>query len=313
MKTVFVSDIKEGHQVQSSFQIARKELQSFKSKPGMYVSLVLRDCTGEIDARVWDDGENVFNRFQVGDVVVITGEAVSYKGQLQININTIVPEEGEILPEHYLPVTVEDRAQLLQEIHDAIDLITDPYLKELLQSFFSDAEFVAAFRAAPAAKQNHQAYLGGLLEHTVNVLRLARAVSSVYTILNSDLMIAGAILHDIGKIKEYQYDTLIDFTDEGRLLGHIILGVEMISRRMDQMASFPAELRLKLLHIVASHHGQYEWQSPKRPKVIEACALHYCDLLDSQMYQFTRAITSSENGATWSEWLRSLDRMVYLK
>ncbi|MCL5935636.1 MAG: HD domain-containing protein, partial [Firmicutes bacterium] len=183
--------------------------------------------------------------------------------------------------------------------------------------FFDDGEWLKGFCQAPAAKANHHAYLGGLLEHTLNLTRGALAAAKLYPRVDRDLLLAGAILHDIGKVEEYSRDRYIDFTDEGRLLGHIVMGVSEVDRRIRNLGGdnpFPENLRIKILHIITSHHGLYEWQSPKRPKFMEAAVIHILDMLDTVVDAFSRAVdeTSGES-LSWSSWNRSLERYIFLK
>jgi 3'-5' exoribonuclease len=191
-------------------------------------------------------------------------------------------------------------------------MITQRSLKELIKRFIAHPELGKAYRQAPAAMKIHQAYLRGLWEHSVRVAELAKGIAGHYPAINRDLVLTGALLHDLGKIEEYSFDRGIKFTTDGRLLGHIILGIELLIEEMAKIPDFPRELRSKLLHIITSHHGKYEWQSPKRPKLMEALVIHYADVMDAELYQFEQA---KENHLEdeWSPYIPSMERCIYLK
>ncbi len=311
-KEHYIAQLQEGQTVADIFQVRHKKLLSFRSKPGYFLSLSLGDRSGEITARVWEAGENIFKKLIVGDYVRAEGEVVSFQEQMQLNLRDIeVIPQTEVDVECFLPSSTQDRDQLMAEIRALIGLVQDNYCRQLLESIFGDQSVWRRFRQAPAAKKNHQAYLGGLMEHTLGMARLGVAVASNYPGVNQDLLITGVLLHDIGKIKEYQFERIIDYSDEGRLLGHIIIGVDLVSRHIDTIPSFPEVLRAKILHMLASHHGYYEWQSPKRPKFIEACILHHLDLLDVEIDKFKRAFESAAADEPWSEYRRDLARYVF--
>lgn len=310
MKGMFVEQIRAGEPVKGTFAIKRKELLSFRNKEGEYLSLVLTDRTGEVMARVWEGGREAAAAIADAAFARVSGQAVVYAGKIQLNLTEVAAvNENEVTGDDFLPVTPQDRQALLAEILAAVESIAEPYLKTLLMSFFDEPGWLQQFTCAPAGKLNHQPYIGGLLEHVTNMVRLVPALAQVYPRVDRDLLLAGVILHDIGKIQEYSCDRRIYFTDAGRLLGHIVLGIEMISERIRGIAGFPDELRLKILHMIASHHGEYEWQSPKRPKFVEACLLHHLDLMDSEVYKFAAA--EAEATGSWC-WSRNLGRHVYV-
>jgi 3'-5' exoribonuclease len=310
-KDKFVAEIREGEMVASLFQVRQKQLQSFKHKPGVFLSLSLGDRTGELAARAWENGEHLARLVEVGDVVRVEGEATSFQGKLQLNLRrlTVVTDEDLDIAD-FLPVTPQDRDALWNEIRAAVQEVTDPHCRALLERFLQSPDFRRAFYRAPAGKRNHQPYIGGLLEHTAGVVRMARAVAAAYPGVNADLLVTGAILHDVGKIQEYTFERSIDYSDAGRLLGHIVLGVEMVSREIEALPAFPPVLKLKILHMLTSHHGYYEWQSPKRPKFLEACILHHLDLLDAEIDKFKRAAASAGD-SNWSSWRPELGRFVF--
>ncbi len=197
---------------------------------------------------------------------------------------------------------------MMQKIIAVIKGIKDENLKALLKSFFRDKKWVRSFGTAPAAKKHHQPYIGGLLEHTYNMVRMVPALAEVYPV-DIDLMYTGVILHDIGKIHEYNYEVKIDFSDAGRFLGHIIIGIEEVDKKIAEIPGFPEELRLKLLHMIASHHGKAEWGSPQPPVFLEACLLHHLDLIDSEAFHFV-AQDSDSSEAKWL-WCKPLERFLF--
>ncbi|MFZ5634942.1 MAG: 3'-5' exoribonuclease YhaM family protein [Bacillota bacterium] len=318
MTRVKVTDLRSGMKLISSFIINAKRLTPYKGRPGHFLTLTLGDSTGQVEAKIWEKAEEAHSSLNIGDLLEVRGDAREYNGALQLNITSYrVCSESEFNPGDFLPSSPVDTAGMLAELRGMIDSINNLHLRALLLSFFDDGEWRRRFCAAPAAKANHQAYLGGLLEHTLNLARAAAAVVRLYPRLDRDLMLAGAILHDIGKVEEYRYDRYIDFTDGGRLLGHIVMGVSEVDRRIRGLGEdnpFPESLRLKILHIITSHHGMYEWQSPKKPKFMEAAVIHLLDMLDTVVDIFSRTLdeTTGEN-SSWSPWIRSLERYVFLK
>jgi len=315
---VRVTDLRNGMKLVSSFVVRAKRLTPYKGKPGNFLSLTLGDSSGQVEAKIWERADEAHGAFNVGDQLEIKGDVREFNGALQVYIATYrVCREDEYNPREFLPSSAEDPGRMLSDLIGMVDTIGNSHLRALLMSFFDDRDWRDRFCAAPAAKANHQAYLAGLLEHTLNVARAAAAAVELYPRMDRDLLLAGAILHDIGKVEEYSYDRYIDFTDQGRLLGHIIMGVSEVERRIRDLPGddpFPENLRIKILHIITSHHGLYEWQSPKRPKFLEAAVIHILDMLDTMVDAFSRAAEESTGeNSSWSPWIRSLDRYVYLK
>ena len=264
-KEIYLKDIKQGDKVASTFLAAEKNM-AFSQKGSPYLTVRLKDKTGEIESKVWDNAVEFDRLFKKGDIIFIEGKAASYKNSIQISIvNIKKSSREEIEPTDYLPVAKADVNGMLNEILTYIGKIQNKHLQELLNSFFQDEKTADLFKRAPAAKGFHHIYLGGLLEHTLSVVRLLEKVAEHYPNLNKDMLIAGGILHDIGKIYEFSYDSLIDYSDEGRLIGHIVMGVEMLNKKIDAIPDFPPQLSLELRHILLSHHGEFEFGSPKRP------------------------------------------------
>lgn len=307
IKQVFVNQINPGDQVDEIFIINRIDVNSYSK--GQYLVLHLADKTGEIIGKVWDNAQEVAAAIEGADFVKVSGVASVYNNRVEINIKTVtLADAGEVNKNDFLPITPLNRNEMMQKIWAVVKEIKNENLKALLEAFFKDREWVISFGTAPAAKKNHQPYIGGLLEHTWNMIRMVPALAAVYPV-DTALLYAGVILHDIGKIKEYEYEAKIDFSDPGRFLGHIIIGIEEVEKRIASIPGFPEELRLKLLHMVASHHGKPEWGSPVKPAFLEANLLHHLDLLDSEVYHFVNQGNGSAN-IKW-EWCRPLERYVF--
>jgi len=308
-----VAGLRLGQRIKSTYMVRDKKLGSFKGKAGHFLSLTLGDQTGKIEAKLWDKAEEAFELFARGDIVEVSGEIKEFRGTPEIHFSTYrVCLEGEFSPRDFLPVSPRDPQDMLAELQMLVKTVREPDLVRLLELFFNDPEWLELYCAAPAAKLNHQAYLGGLLEHSLNVARAASAIAPLYPRAGRDLLVVGAILHDLGKIEEYQYNKIIDYTDEGRLLGHIVMGVRMLEKKIELLPGFPDNLRLKLLHIITSHHGCYEWQSPKKPKFLEAALVHLLDLMDATADYFSQAMDDySDSGSNWSPWQRGIERQVY--
>lgn len=285
----------------------------FRQKPGAYLSLTCQDCSGMIQGKMWNYDPQVLGWLNDQDIFRVKGVAAEYRGALDLTIETIRKirmEEvdlADLLPSS--PVPVEELENRLKTL---LDKITHPTLKTLLVQFLSHPVWGPAYRQAPAAMKIHQAYLRGLWEHSVRVAEIAEGIAGNYPKMDRDLVITGALLHDVGKIGEYSYARGIKVTTEGRLLGHIILGIELITEEITKISDFPRELRSKLLHIITSHHGKYEWQSPKKPKLMEALVIHYADVMDAELFHFEQALENHTN-EEWSPYIPSMERCLYLK
>jgi 3'-5' exoribonuclease len=310
-KSIYIKDIKPGERVSDTFLVSEKNM-AVSQKGNSYLSLRLRDKTGDVDGRVWDNVDEMNRIFQKGDVIRIHSRAVSFRNVIQLSISDIhTLEETEIDPADYSPVSKSDTSEMYEALLGFIETVENPYLKNLLTSMFSDEETAEAFQTAPAAKGFHHSYIGGLLEHTLSVTRLIDHVARHYGEADRDLLITGGILHDIGKIVEFSYRKMIDYTDQGRLIGHIILGLEMVDRKIDEIEGFPENLALELRHILLSHHGVLEYGSPKRPKTVEALIVNYMDDLDAKVNAFREYIEGSDDDSNWTPFHRLLERFIY--
>ncbi len=310
-KKVFVSELQEGSRVREMFLLARKNLAETKAgKP--YLSLTLMDRTGEIEARVWDNAPALDRVAEVGDVVVVQAVAKSYQNQVQLTISGLQRvEQDQVSLADFMPASKRPPAEMRQELTSLIASVSDPGLHQLLDNLFQ-GEVLAQFCQAPAAKKMHHAYIGGLLEHTLSVAGMAEKTAAHYPGLDRDLLLCGALVHDIAKIREFSYSSLpFAYTDSGRLLGHLVLGVEMVreaARGIDDLS----RLRLDALaHIIVSHHGRHEFGAPVLPMTPEAILLHHLDDMDAKM-NYMEGLREKQEEPGWTDFQRPLERFLYL-
>ncbi len=309
--------MREGDIVSTYLQVDDAQLFSFRNKQGKYALFNLSDISGSIKGICWDRGEEYYGTISNDSVVRLMGKIELYNGQLQINIDKMTTElDSDYDPADFLPVSGLDVDKLFGSILIRIEKTNNKYLKQLLESFFKDEKFAEMFKRSPAAKSIHHSYLGGLAEHTSNCLRLAETLCDIYPQLDADLLCTGVILHDIGKTVELSYDEKLNYTDEGRLLGHIVLGQTMVLDRIRQIPDFPESLRIEILHMIISHHGENMTGSPKRPKMAEACALHFLENLDAQTKRFIQILEDGQRNKKDTQWTfydRLLERYLYRK
>ncbi len=314
MKSQFVDELKAGQSVKEKFLLSKKVLKE-KKDGGTYATLELTDRSGNLEGIAWDNVIPSLNVLSVGDFVFVTGNVNEYNERLQVVVSSIrrVPD-NEVDPKDFLPHCDQDIDAVMAEIDEFKTKVTNPHLKKLLELFFKDEVIMERFRLAPAAKRAHHAYLGGLAVHTLNVIKLMKHVQSVYSSCNADLLITGGILHDIGKIYEYNYTKKLDISTRGKMLGHIMIGYELILEKIKKIAKFPEDLKLKLLHMILSHHGEFEWGSPKQPMFLEALILHFIDNLDSKAEMIIDELKRHQGkGKEWSDYHPYLEREIYLR
>lgn len=309
---IYVSEIKENDKVESFFLVKDKNIAMAKNgKP--YINIKLMDRSGEIEGRVWDNAEEIAAYFDKNDIVTVRGRGALYQGKVQLSIIDVrKAPEGSASAEDFLPRSEREPEEMLSELKGIISWIKEPYLKKLMDSFMSDAQFVDLLKTAPAAKGMHHVYIGGLLEHTLSVAHLVTELSRHYTGINKDLLLVGSILHDMGKTKELSYRAAFDYTDVGRLLGHIIIGIQMLDEKIKGIEGFPDKTALLLRHMIASHHGELEFGSPKRPKTLEALLLHHIEDMDAKVNAYQAAITkdvAEESG--WTSYQKMFERYLY--
>jgi 3'-5' exoribonuclease len=314
MKKQFVRDLHPGKRVLGFFLVRHKQLEPFRDRTrGEFLTLVLADRTGEILARVWEEAPALAETFEQGQVVKVQGEVEEYLGRWQVIVAKLRPAK----PDEYdladmLPSTERDMDEMLAALRAAIEEIEEPHLKALAAHFFEDEDFVACFARAPAARRIHHAYLGGLLEHTFEVVTLCKSLLELYPQIHRDLLLTGALVHDVGKVAEFEYATDIDYSDEGRLLGHVVMSYQMVGEVIAADPDFPADLALRLRHLILSHHGRYEWGSPRRPKTLEAVALHHVENVSAQVNRFQRILAARrEPGKPWTDYDTLLGRYLY--
>jgi 3'-5' exoribonuclease len=287
MKDIYIADLanfEEGKLFDGFFLVLAKQQRTTKTnKP--YLNLILGDKTGQLEGRVWELGDpRIAKDFDRGDVVKARGSASRFDDRLQMKIDQLrVATPGEVDKSDLLPSTTYDVAALWKQLLSFVESFTNPYLKLLLNTILADPAIAGAYREAPAAKQLHHAWLGGLLEHVVSLLTLAERVAPHYPMLDRDLLLTGVILHDIGKITELSWEIGFEYTVEGILLGHIQMGVALAEKTMDSLPNFPPRLKTLVLHMILSHHGKLEFGSPKLPMIPEALVLNFLDDLDAKM------------------------------
>ena len=310
---IYINEIKENDNVDSFFLV--KEKSSGITKTGnTYLKLKLVDRSGEIEGRIWTLAENLAESFEKDDFVHVTGKPVSFQEHLQLNITHIKRvREEEILFSDFFPVTEKDIDEMFQSLLEVSRQIKNPHLSRLLQLFWEDESFTRLFKMAPASKWLHHNYLGGLLEHTLSLSQLALINASHYDGLNLDLLLTASILHDLGKVDELSYHRSFDYSDEGRLLGHIVLGIERVEDKIRQLPDFPKDLSTLLKHFLLSHHGQYNWGSPKKPMTLEAMMLHFLDDMDAKINGIQQFIKKQvPEGSRWSAYHRTFEQYFYV-
>ncbi len=315
MKEIYVADVGkfENQAVVSFFAVASKQVRSRKDGSGQYMALTLGDRTGQIESRMWENFADAAAGFEQGDVVKVRAEVCRYNGRLQLNLEKLrLAAADEVELADYVPHTQKDVEELWSALVRSVDSFSDLSLQSLLRAFLDDPVFAAAFREAPAAKTLHHAWLGGLLEHVVSLVGICELAARHYPEINRDLLLTGAILHDIGKLEELRWGTSFDYTLQGQLVGHITLGIAMIEKKLAALPDFPPALRILVEHMVLSHHGKLEFGSPKLPMIPEAVLLHYLDDLDAKMHmmrsEFARHEAEGGEAGEMTDWVRAMDR-----
>lgn len=297
----YIEAMREGEKI-SNVYLCKQRTSAVTKNGKAYESVILQDKTGTVDGKIWDPNSQGIGDFEPLDYVDVVADVISFNGALQLNIKRIrKASEGEYEPADYLPVSEKNIDTMYEELKKYINSIQNPYYKTLLSVFFiEDEEFIMKFKAHSAAKSVHHSFMGGLLEHTLSVTKLCDYYSKAYPVLNRDLLITAAIFHDIGKIKELSAFPLNDYTDDGQLLGHIMIGTEMVSEKINTIEGFPAKQASELKHCILAHHGELEYGSPKKPSLAEALALNLADNTDAKMETMTEIIrSSSQDDSQW--------------
>jgi 3'-5' exoribonuclease len=314
-KGKFVTDLHDGEGVKAVFMISeRRLLVARNGKP--YAKVLLTDKTGDIMGIIWEDARQQVSPLEPGDVVGVKGNMESFEGKLQVRIEKIVKlKDEEVDMSSLVHTTSSDIPSMMAEIKDAIASLRSTFLKTAVEKVFFDDGVWEFFLKAPAAKGIHHNYIGGLLEHTVYIVRAVNALYPVYRHLgiNRDLVVAGALLHDIGKIHEYSYSRVIEITPMGRLVGHVYLSTHIVDQAISKIVGFPDELRLQLLHVLLGHHGQLEFGSPKLPMTKEAMLLHMLDDLDAKLIGFSTIINATPEEEEFSPYSEIYSRYLYTR
>jgi len=308
---VWIKDLRAGSDLEEIYAVRTVDIRQRRGG-GSYLAATLGDRTGEVTALVWQNVDRFRGVLEVGNVVTVKGQVQRYNQQLQIVVRQAeVVSEARVDEELFLRSSSIDPTLLWKRLMDAIEDVGDPDLRRLLSLVFSDPEVEERFRVAPAARSMHHAFRSGLLEHTMSVAAIAGLLAGHYD-LDADLVMAGALLHDLGKIWELEIGASIEYTDDGRLIGHLPMETLFVEKKLGELENFPRETRRQLLHMLLSHHGEYGFGSPRRPKTPEALLVHMADNLDSKMAGMLEAITAGGSGdEAWTPYSRILERHIY--
>jgi 3'-5' exoribonuclease len=310
MKQCFVCSLQPDQNITTHFLVCEKELRATREGKS-YLRLELGDATGRVEARMWDGFDQTAATFERDDFVKVQARVENYRNKIQLSIEKIRrAEENEVDPADFFPHTKEDVEKLYAKLLEIVALVGDPWLRQLLESILRDPEIVPRLKRAPAAKVMHHAYFGGLLEHMISLCGLCRVVLTHYPEADADLLLTGAVLHDLGKLEELSYERSLGYTDDGQLLGHILIQYEHLSKKIDAIEGFPHGLKVLLQHMLISHHGRYEFGSPKLPMFREALMLHYLDDLDSKMGAMRSALDSDKGEGNWTAYNGALERRI---
>lgn len=306
----YINQLREGDRIQEIYLC--KSMQRLKTKANKsYISLTLQDKTGLLDGKIWNESNGI-EEFDQMDYIEVTGTVNVFQGSHQLNITRVRKcQEGEYNPADYLPTTNKDIDDMYKQLLAYMDSVKQPYLRKLLHSFFiDDEEFANIFKQHSAAKSVHHSFVGGLLEHTLNVANLCDFYSKQYPIINRDLLITAAIFHDIGKTKELSSFPSNDYTDAGQLLGHIYMATELIANKIKEIPNFPEALALELQHCILAHHGELEYGSPKKPAIIEALALNFADNTDAKIQIMIEALEETVDSTEWLGYNRFMESNI---
>lgn len=310
-KTTFVADIAPGDGVNDIFVLADKRM-AHKRDGNPFLNVTLADKTGQVKGVVWDHVVEIAEAASAGDFVKVAATAGEYRGGIQLVIKAMAAAAPDVVaPEDFLAATQRDVEQMFSRLTSLTDTISHAALADLMAAFWADDAFVKLFKRAPAAKMMHHAYLGGLLEHTLSMALLVDKIAGHYSGVDRDLLLVGTVLHDIGKVRELGYDHRIDYTDEGRLLSHIVIGLEMVEAKIRGLDNFPRTLAASVKHLVVSHHGSREFGSPEPPKTIEAVLLNYIDEIDSRLNSIREFMAGEDPNSAWTSYHRLLERHFY--
>ena len=307
----YIDSLREGMRISEVYLCKSKQIAVTKTGKE-YGRLMLQDKTGIVNAKIWNLNSPGVGTFEAMDYVRIDGDVSVFMGANQLNVERIrKADEGEYLPENYLPVSDKNLEEMYKNLRILVSSIKNPYLKRLTESYFvEDPAFIKAFKFHSAAKSVHHGFVGGLLEHTLSVAKMCDYFAAAYPMLNRDLLLTAAVFHDIGKLRELSPFPENDYTDDGQLLGHIIIGTEMIADRICTIPGFPERLAAELKHCILAHHGELEYGSPKKPAILEALALNFADNADAKMETMIEALRGGGNNMGWLGYSRLLETNI---
>jgi 3'-5' exoribonuclease len=311
MDKIFVSQLVPNQTVSTTFLVKSKELRN-KKTGGQFVMLQLADRTGELLGQWWDNFEETIDTFDRDDIVFVRGLVNTYRNHLQITLHRVRPcQPHEVTLADYFPTTRFDVDEMFAELLGYVQAFRNQHLRRLLDAIFADAETVRKFKRAPAAKTMHHPYLGGLLEHSLSLVKLCRLVAGHYSGIDPDLLVTGAILHDFGKIDELSYDRGFGYTNDGQMIGHLVMETIFVAEKIREIPDFPEDLRRHLLHLLLAHHGKLEFGSPKLPLTPEALLLAMLDDLDSKVEAMQRLMADPHATGDWTRITPMFERPIY--
>ena len=307
----YIDTLREGMRISEVYLCKSKQIAQTKSGKE-YGNLVLQDKTGTIDSKIWDLNSPGIGSFEIMDYVRVDADVTVYQGSKQLNVKRIRKvDEGEYVEADYLPVSLKDIEKMYQELMQYARSVKNPHLNRLVSEvFIEDEQFAKAFKFHSAAKSVHHAFVGGLLEHTLGVVKMCDYFAGYYRELNRDLLLTAAMFHDVGKIRELSKFPENDYTDDGQLLGHIIIGTELLTEKIRQIPGFPPRLALELKHCILAHHGELEYGSPKKPSILEALALNFADNTDAKLETMIEALRGIADNQAWTGYNRHLETNI---
>jgi 3'-5' exoribonuclease len=307
-----IEDLESGESLRGFYLVNQKQIK--KTRTGKdYIDLILQDSTGTVAGKIWDNTATYADMFTEGDIVKIEADVGEYQGRIDLNIKRVrTPlEEDTINLEDFLPVTPYDIDEMEEKVKSILKTIENPFLSKLVNAFLDDGEFMQSFRQGVASKIIHHPYLGGLLEHTLSMLEILDFLGGHYSGVNRDMLLTGGFFHDIGKLKELSSGPEMGYTDEGIMLGHMVLGTDMVREKIKAISGFPPELEMEVLHTVLSHQGELEWGSPVLPMTCEALIIHFIDNMDAKQFVAKKAVEESKEDGNFTSKIYPLNRVIY--
>jgi 3'-5' exoribonuclease len=313
----YLKELQDGDAVEEVFLLAEKQLRANRNAD-LYLLATLRDKTGVMSGLMWNVSEDALGHIGTGDYVKVRGKVQLYQGSMQMILTRIEKEpDSNVDPAEFQHTSTVETEKLMQEVRDKLLGIAHPGLRSVMECFLVDQQLMDTFAMVPAGIKAHHAYQGGLLEHVANMMEVAARIADLFPALNLDLLLSGIFLHDLGKVRELSAETSLSYTDEGQLIGHMTIGVELLNEKIAESARLSGEtldqdVALRLKHMIISHHGSYEFGSSRLPMTVESIALHYIDNLDAKLHEFTRTIADDPDGQShWTPFIPRLDRKLY--